>query len=178
MFSGLPTFFECRANGVTPGGYIWEIGNWGDLGFDYRSTFLDTFDAQPIPGGTIDECAGTWGGNCGRPRPEYKHTFTTTWNTPWNWAFNLGWRNVGEVSEFGQDRYTASAQNYIDLSGSYVADWFNTTTTFNFGIVNAGDREPPFNGLINNASFSNGNTFPGTWDTLGRYWFVGLNVAM
>ena len=170
-------FFEVTGIDLNAG-YNWEIGNWGDLNFDYRATFLDKFDQQPIKDGAIEECAGFWGGSCTRPRPEYKHTFNTTWSTPWDLRFTLGWRNVGEVKEFGADRYTASAQNYVDLSGSYVADWFGSTTTLQFGITNLGDREPPFNGFINNASYSNGNTFPGTWDSLGRYWFVGVNVAM
>jgi len=170
-------FFEVKGYDISVT-YPWAVADGHDLDFNYRGSILDSFEQQPIPGGPVDECKGTWGGNCGRPRPEYKHTFYTTWSTPWDLGFTLGWRHVGDVDEFGQDRYTADSQDYFDLSGIYTTELWDTTTTISFGLNNVADEEPPFNGLINNASFSNGNTFPGSYDALGRYWFVGVNIAL
>ena len=55
-----------------------------------------------------------------------------------------------------------------------MTDVLGGESSITVGASNLLDKDPPVNGLINNASFSNGNTFPGTWDTLGRYYFVAL----
>lgn len=158
--------------------YAWEIGAYGSLDFALRGTVLDKFDEQPVPGAPINECAGFWGGDCARPRPEWKHTFNTVWSTPWNAEIAATWRHISEIKEFALDRYTAGARNYFDLSGTYYADWLGGETTLNVGISNVLDKDPPVNGLINNISvYSNGNTVPGTWDALGRYYFVGVTQA-
>ncbi len=157
------------------GTYSTEVGQHG-LNFALRGTLLDTWDDQPVPGGAINDCVGAWGSDCGRPRPEWKHTFTTTWNTPREGLDVVGsWRHVGEVDEFSNNRFTADAQNYFDISASYYLDEFlGGATTVTAGITNILDESPPFSGVFNTAPFSNGNTIPGTWDPLGRYWFLGL----
>lgn len=156
--------------------YGLEAGGLGAFDFSLRGTWLEKFDEQPLPGGVVNECAGTWGGSCGRPRPEWKHMVNTVWTTPWDGlALTAAWRYVGEVEEFEQDRFTAGAQNYIDLAGTYYADWFGEETVITAGVSNVLDNDPPISGLFGNvATFGNGNTIPATWDALGRYWFVGL----
>jgi iron complex outermembrane receptor protein len=158
--------------------YGFEIGSMGSLDLAFRATVLSKFDQEPVPGAAVEECAGKWGGSCERPRPEWKHTFNMTWRTPWDASVALTWRRVGEVDEFQLDRFTASAQDYFDLSGTYNAGWFGEATDITFGISNLTDNDPPVNGYINNISvYSNGNTVPGTWDALGRYWFLGLSQS-
>lgn len=170
-------FFEVAGIDFT-GTFKTEIGDYGSLDFAFRGTMLETWDEQPVPGGDINDCAGFWGGSCGRPRPDWKHTFTTVWNSHWDAQFVLGWRHVGEVKEFALDRFTAKSVDYIDLSANYSAEIFGTVTTFNIGMSNVFDEDPPVYGLFNNVSvYGNGNTIPGTWDAMGRYYFVGLNVA-
>lgn len=158
------------------GSYTIEAGGWGAFDLAFRGTWLEKFDQQPVPGGTIEECAGFWGGSCERPRPEWKHMLNTVWTTPLdNLSVTAAWRYVGEVDEFEQDRYTASGRHYIDLSGTYYADWFGEETVVTAGVSNLFDRDPPVSGLFGNVSvFGNGNTIPATWDALGRYWFVNL----
>lgn len=161
--------------------YAWEIGSLGTLDFGYRGTWLQKFDQQPVPGATVEECAGAWGGSCGRPRPEYKHILNAVWTTPWDTTGVLSHRYVGEVSQFPDDDYTATGQHYVDLSLTYDADWFGdeTMTSINVGVSNLLDNDPPVSGFFNNVSvYGNGNTIPATWDALGRYYFVGLSVAL
>jgi outer membrane receptor protein involved in Fe transport len=168
-------FFEAAGYDVNAT-YSWEIGDWGGLDFNLRGTWLDQFDQQQVPGAPVDECAGFWGDVCGRPRPEWKHTFNTVWTTPWDLQLVGGWRYVGEVDEFEEDRFTAKGENYLDLSGTYVAQWFGEETSITAGVSNLLDNEPPVNGLFGNVSvFGNGNTIPATWDATGRYYFVGLS---
>jgi outer membrane receptor protein involved in Fe transport len=153
-----------------------EAGGLGSFDFSLRGTWVEKFEQQPVPGGAVEDCAGFWGGSCERPRPEWKHMLNTVWTTPWDGlSLTAAWRYVGEVKEFELDRYTADAQHYIDLSGTYYADWFGEETVVTAGISNVLDNDPPVSGLFGNVSvFGNGNTIPATWDALGRYWFVGL----
>lgn len=169
-------FFEVEGWDIN-GTYTSEWGRHG-LDFAYRGSVLTKWDELPQPGAPINDCKGKWGGACGRPRPEYKHTFTTTWHTPWDGArVSATWRYIGEVDEEGQDRFTADSQSYFDLAGAYDFDLFGGNTRITAGINNILDEDPPVSGLFNTADYSNGNTIPGTWDPLGRYWFVGFTYT-
>ena len=45
------------------------------------------------------------------------------------------------------------------------------------GITNVTDEDPPIVGNEHGStSFNSGNTYPGTYDTLGQVFTVGLNV--
>jgi len=170
-------FFDTAGIDVA-GAYPLQIGSAGSINFNYRATFLDKFDRQEFPGGPVLECAGVWGSTCGRPRPEYKHTFVATWDTPWPLTVSTGWRHVGKVDEFlrNANSYDADAQDYFDLAATYDLEWGLGATTFNVGVTNVLDEDPPVNGRFGNvAVYGNGNTVPGTWDALGRYYFVGLS---
>lgn len=169
-------FFEVAGVDVNAA-YAFEFGNHA-LDFMLRGTALTTWDDQPQPGGVINDCKGTWGGDCGRPRPEWKHTVSTRWTTPVDGLDVVGnWRYVGEVSEHRNDRFTADAVNYFDLSAAYSFEMVGGDAQITAGITNILDEDPPYHGLLNTAAYSNGNTIPGTWDSLGQYWFVGFNFS-
>lgn len=163
--------------------YRWDLGGGGhSLDFNIRATFLEKFDQQLSPGGAIDECAGTWGGSCDRPRPDYKHVFSTVWSTPWNLTLVGGWRFVGAVDEFfgaGEtphpDAFNAGDEQYIDLSANWTTEFLGGETELTVGVTNLLDNDPPVNGRFGLVDvYGNGNTIPGTWDALGRYYFIGL----
>jgi len=167
-------FFEVAGWDIT-GTYGLDIGDWGSLDFSLRGTLLDKYDQQPVAGAPVQECAGTIGGDCERPRPEWKHVLNATWMTPWDVQVTGGWRYVGEVDQFEGTDFKVDPENYFDLSANYAVSWFGGETVLNAGISNIFDNAPPVNGFINNiATYSNGNTVPGTWDHLGRYFFLGV----
>ena len=166
--------------------YRWQLGDGGhSLDFNLRSTFLDKFDQQLAPGGAIDECGGKWGGSCDRPRPEYKHIFTTVWDTPWNLTVVGGWRFVGGVDEFfgaaetpHPDAFNAGDEQYIDLSATWRTEFLGGETELTAGVTNLLDNDPPVNGRLALVDvYGNGNTIPGTWEALGRYYFIGLTQS-
>jgi len=159
------------------GNYSYDVGQYGSLDFNFRGTWVEKFDQQLSPGATIDECAGAWGSVCGRPRPSWKHVFNTTWNTPWNVTANLAWRYIEGVDGYnGVEPYNATDRHYFDLSAAYTPTFINIgETTLRFGINNLLDQDPPVSGyFFDVAVYGNGNTIPGTWDSLGRYFFFGL----
>ncbi|MEX0707175.1 MAG: TonB-dependent receptor [Woeseia sp.] len=159
--------------------YGLETNRMGGFDFSLRGTWLEKFDQQQVPGAEIENCAGAWGGSCGRPRPEWKHTFNTVWSTPWDGtSITGGWRYVGAVDAFNDGEPNVDGEHYIDLSASYTASWFGDErpTTIYGGVSNALDNDPPVSGFFGNVSvYGNGNTIPATWDALGRYYFVGFS---
>jgi iron complex outermembrane receptor protein len=67
-----------------------------------------------------------------------------------------------------------SSYSYFDLAG----DWhIREGVDIHGGVNNIVGTEPPVIGLSAlTAVFGNGNTFPGTYDTLGRFFFVGATI--
>ncbi len=68
-------------------------------------------------------------------------------------------------------RKSLEGRHYIDLAGSY-----NITETWNvrLGVNNISDKDPP--STTETAGFSNGNTYPQTYDAQGRYLFLGTTI--
>ena len=72
--------------------------------------------------------------------------------------------NFGKIKSF----------NYFDLSTRVgVSDNLDFTIT----VANLLDKQPPIvGGTIGNTSFNSGNTYPSTYDALGRRFSVGARV--
>jgi len=69
------------------------------------------------------------------------------------------------------------AQDYFDLAATIrVAD----KVTYRLGVNNVLDKTPPILSATASpiGSFGNGNTYPGIYDAIGRYLFVGLTIDM
>jgi iron complex outermembrane receptor protein len=143
------------------------------------------------------DCAGLYGSICSggtvsasAPLPKWRHKARVTLATPWNLGLSLQWRYVGKVKHerTSSDETLASAgnppilsqrvkaQNYLDLSATYdILDRIHLRA----GINNLLDNDPP---LITASAGScpagpcNGNTYPGTWDALGRYVWMGATI--
>ncbi len=65
-----------------------------------------------------------------------------------------------------------ASQSYFDLTGAYD---FNETWTLRAGISNLFDRDPPVVGTFYGGTAENsGNTFPATYPSLGRGFYVGM----
>jgi outer membrane receptor protein involved in Fe transport len=67
------------------------------------------------------------------------------------------------------------AQNYFDLATTFtVGDHYN----FRMGVNNIFDKNPPLfsSSFGSQSAFSNGNTYPGVYDSLGRYIYAGATL--
>jgi outer membrane receptor protein involved in Fe transport len=154
-------------------------GDGSSLAINFRSTFLDTYDIQPVQDlPTVNECAGTFGntsGFCGRPRPEELYNTRVTWSSG-PLTLSMLWRYIGktEVDYLANDPtavpsdfstpYT-DAQNYVDLSAAYQ---FTDAFRLNLGIKNAFDEEPNHLGDEQNEA----NSYPAHFDIIGPRVFV------
>ena len=159
------------------GAYGFDIGQFGGLNLTYNGTYLDKFTVDPInqPFAEFD-CVGKYGNDCGTPTPEYRHRARLGWATPYDGlGLNLTWRHIGAVDldtgATGRVDSTLDAQDYFDVSGTWaVKDW----AAFRFGVNNFLDNDPPLSASV--GTTGNGNTYPQTYDAMGRYVFLGLTL--
>ena len=168
------------------GSYEFDIadGNYGSFRLDYMGTILDSLEKVPLPGEPAFECAGFFSptrAECGVSSPEYRHRMPMTWYTPWSdVSAQLVWRYFGEATQLGTNGDTRISQldsvNYFDLNvRATVLDFVD----LRIGINNLLDEQPPVSTEVGGAggSFGTGNTFPGVYDALGRFMFVGTTIT-
>lgn len=165
--------------------YDFEIDGWGSVTVDYAATYLDTLEKVPLPGEPAFECAGFFSpqrAQCGVSSPTYRHRLPITWQSTWNNDFSaqLAWRHFGGVDQFGTNGDTLisslGSRNYIDLSlRATMLDYVDVR----FGVNNLFDKQPPVSNQVGGAggSFGTGNTFPGVYDALGRFLFLGGTIT-
>ncbi|TMN33636.1 TonB-dependent receptor [Pseudoalteromonas sp. S2755] len=155
----------------------------GLLRFKLIGTWLDKFATQNLPGGDIDDCAGRWDrAVCEYPVPDFKSNFSTTWVTPWDANITATYRYVSEVKEFARNDdgqvidgpVPMTARDYVDIAVTWNA---SDNLQFRGGVNNIFDNTAP---LVPNgpAGPANGNTYPGFYDSLGRYIFAGFTFRL
>jgi len=177
----------------------WGAKGWGSLGINFVGTLLNNLTTQPLAG--FDEkydCAGMYGYVCGSPDPKWRHKVRVTWTSPWDFDLSFQWRHMSSVKldsntnnpllngNCGGSATSPApcpdttdavipAFDYFDLSG----DWnVREGVDLHAGVNNIFDKNPPliFAGIAGPSQLGNGNTFPGTYDSLGRQIFVGVTI--
>ncbi len=138
---------------------------------------------------------GFEGQTCGAGQPKWRHVLNTTWSTPWSGLELVArWRYIGAVQSdtassnpiLNKNLPIPSLSNipgysYVDLSASVsFAKMFRLTV----GANNVLDKDPPLITGSDCAAVSgtpgvacNGNTWPGTYDSLGRYLYARLSAT-
>ncbi len=155
----------------------------GSLSFNLTGTYVieNEFKADEIT--PLQKCAGAYGATCGQPDPEFRFNLRTTWN--WDdlqLSLRIRWLDSLQLDalENGEAAYSASrkiaSQTYFDLSGAYnVSEHVEVSA----GVSNLFDNDPP---VVDSDTVStpttggNANTFPATYDPLGRVMFVAARV--
>lgn len=165
----------------------------GESRFDlnFNGTWTDKNDFTPVVGRPdVDECAGRFGGNCGQPIASFK------WASRFSWVdgpltMSVQWTHLSGVddaddsvdyAEFnGVERI--AAYDLFDLSLSFEA---TENVTFSVGVNNLFNTlpgSPRFNGIeVDNRPNSlllgdnqeQANTYPSTYDVLGRDFFASV----
>jgi iron complex outermembrane recepter protein len=181
--------------------YSMPLFNFGNLSASFIGTKLRKFKVDNNLSAPYD-CAGYYGPICsgavvagGAPMPKWRHKLRTTLEMPFGLGLSAQWRHVGKVkAETLQDNETVGgafnydpglrvhSENYIDLSATYtLMDRINLRA----GVNNVFDNDPPRitsgNGARAGSNLCpagpcNGNTYPGTWDALGRYIWMGATI--
>jgi len=173
-----------------------EVGRFGSLAFNLTGTYLIDLITQPAPGVDLHprdditrdwyDCTGYYSSVCsqggiGPINPQWRHRFRTSWQTPWDVDLSLTWRHYGGVTGLTgpnnamptrQLDRELSAEDYFDLA----ANWAVTDkASVSLGINNLLDDNPSISGAV--GTNGNGNTFPQSYDALGRYVFLRATVG-
>ncbi|MGH8138402.1 MAG: TonB-dependent receptor domain-containing protein [Steroidobacteraceae bacterium] len=180
------------------GDYRLQLPAFGSVAFAVQGTKLIGLNIQPLTGGPSYNCEGLFGVTCGAPNVGWRHVVNTTWSTPWDGLdVTLRWRYIGSADS----QLTSSdpqlngnpfpltshipAYNYLDLSAMFNV---YKGVRLQLGVNNIADKDPPIivSGgggfgsdcptITTNQSSCNGNTFPGTYDSLGRFIFAHASV--
>lgn len=150
--------------------YSIELGNMGMLSFNNNMSIIDQWDQQEVEGAPVVSCEGNWGGTCGYPTLDFRNNLRATWISPFGLTASVMWRHMGEVNDLNENLDLPS-MDYFDITGQYE---FNENATVRLGINNVSDEAPPIAGNAAGPSINgNGNVFPGMYDALGRYMFLG-----
>jgi outer membrane receptor protein involved in Fe transport len=156
--------------------YTLDLNSFGTVGFNFTGTYLEELITDNGTGASgIVECKGFYGADCGIPNPEWRHRVRVSWQTPWDVDVSATWRHFGEVELFGTsavrvDRFF-DQENYFDLAGSWQVKEY---ARLRAGVNNVLDDDPQLSASV--GTTGNGNTYPQTYDALGRYIFAGITL--
>jgi len=164
--------------------------DYGRVNFALTGTLLKSLETEVLPGLGSYDCTGLYGGACGQPSPEWRHNLRATWTVPWADRFyvpstvSVNWRHFGEteLATNTSNQYLSGTKSTRNAKiGSY--DYIDVAVTKDLphnlvlraGINNLFDKAPPaiMGGLL--VENGNGNTFPSTYDPLGRMLFIGVS---
>lgn len=182
-----------------------NVFNVGTLGLSMTGTYLSKYAVnngitQPY------DCAGYYGPTCssggtvssGAPLPKWRHKARATFTLPAGLSLSAQWRYIGPVTAETLQKNNQSLNgafnydpglhiksfSYFDLAfTAKVQDKF----TFRLGVNNIFDKSPPFvtsgNAGRDGSNLCptgpcNGNTYPATYDALGRYLFAGVTLDL
>lgn len=171
------------------------FGNGGsDLNLSFLGTWTERYDFLPFEGSDLIQCAGEFGGDCGEPIASFKWTSRASF-VDGPLTFSTRWRHLSSVSDNDDDTdfldfngvERIPAYDLIDLTLSYD---FAEAVTFTVGVNNLFDTlpaTPSFNGVfVSDPNPNTGtllgdnqeqaNTFPSTFDVLGRDFFASVLV--
>ncbi|MBY0562600.1 MAG: TonB-dependent receptor [Hyphomonadaceae bacterium] len=157
--------------------YSIDVGNLGAVSFNLVGTMLDELITTPGPGIEAYDCVGFFGSVCGTPNPEWRHRFRVGWETPWSGIELAGtWRYYGEVDLFRGNEaridYHFDEEHYLDLAVRWP---ILENTVIRAGMNNVLDNDPPISASV--GTTGNGNTYPQTYDSMGRFVFVGATAS-
>jgi iron complex outermembrane receptor protein len=179
--------------------YRLPLAGLGNLSFHLEGTKLIDITTRPLKGFPVSyNCEGLFGTTCGASQPSWRHVLSTTWSTPWDALdITLRWRYLGSASS---QQSTSNllltgnplpltehipAYNYIDMTARFKV---YKSVMLQLGVNNLADKDPPIiptNGggygndcptITTKGSSCNGNTFPGTYDALGRFIFAHVSA--
>ncbi|HEX7857910.1 MAG TPA: TonB-dependent receptor plug domain-containing protein [Sphingobium sp.] len=184
------------------GSYDMPTDRWGRFSLSFNGTLLLTEKTEVLAhnaDGSLSSlgyysCVGVYGDNCGVPSPRWRHRARVSWRSDVGVGLSVSWRHFSGTEWEARDPnplQPASVTNDVNVAGPFDRikpyDYIDLVLTFNvgnqaqfrLGANNLLDRDPP---VINGADFSssvqNGNSFPGTYDVLGRYVFAGFSFKI
>ena len=187
------TGFDLQAN------YKMSIEDYGDLSFNYNSTYLLGLEFVDLPGAAKYNCVGFYAEACGNPNAKYRHNAVISWETPMDIRASLVWRYISDVEQVGavsngfvSEGAIGAIQTTTDLGNRSIDEeieavhYFDLTVfydmtdsiTFRAGVNNILDEDPPVVTTFGVSGVNvEANTVAGVYDAAGRFIFVGATMS-
>lgn len=158
--------------------YSFETEKYGTFGLYSLLTFTDESLFVPLPGEDAIESVGYYGATVNEPTPEWR------FNTRLDWAYGdygarLRWTRISSVEDdlFADggtpDLYVTGVDAYNELDLTLFWD-LSENVALTFGVKNLLDEGYV---LIGDDSAEQSNTYPATYDTLGRTMFGRITAT-
>jgi outer membrane receptor protein involved in Fe transport len=148
----------------------------GRATIDYAGDIVTSQSQKNGEAAQTVECAGRFGATCGletrRALPKYRHRATVGWRGDDGFTLRGTWRMLGKVKDDSPTVFAVEEigdQHYFDLAAS-----IDVTRAFTLvlGVENLFDRKPPLAGT----NAADANTFPASYDVIGRRFGVSVTV--
>ena len=168
-----------------------DIG-FAKLGLNFTGNWTEKSEFKASPSSVNLDCVGLYGVNCASIQPEFQ------WSTRATLGFDdidisLLWRHIDGVRYEDGDAFTgtlaASTGPLAGRTGNFnfipSYDYFDLTARFNatenlqflVTVQNLFDKDPPLVGSsVGSTAFNSGNTYPSTYDALGRRYAVSAKL--
>ncbi|WP_105213727.1 MULTISPECIES: TonB-dependent receptor domain-containing protein [unclassified Pseudoalteromonas] len=169
-----------RAEGIELGfNFAWPMDNWGELQFSGTVNKYLTQESQSAETARVIDCKGYYSTNCD-PLSELRAVQRTTWAMD-DFTVSLQWRYMDGIDvepyrtvvpNYDPRFRSIGSYSYFDLYANYhITD----NITASLGVDNLFEKEPPVvGGEAGGTSFNSGNTFPSSYDVLGRKFKLGV----
>ncbi len=150
------------------------FANAGKWVFAYQGSIVTQYSIQRNAVLTPVDCKGSYGSRCSSDlvtlvAPDYRHRASVTWDTE-PLTVQFGWKRIGSVKDAtAGSTGVIPTYDYFDLNLAIRPPIDGVT--FAFGIDNLFDKKPPL--PLNSGAF---NTYPDTYDVLGRTFGLTLTV--
>ena len=204
LFLATSNLGRLKTNGIdVTMNYNADLG-FAKLALSFAGNWTHENRFQAVTGvGEFRQCVGYISPNCGSLQPEFSWTQRTTLTFD-NVDLSLLWRHISSfrVEPLVADQYFGPGPipgNQSPLPGAPAIgafgnydptfipsyDYFDLATRIGVGdnltltvtVANLFDKKPPLTGQdIGTTSFNSGNTFPSTYDALGRSYRVGARL--
>jgi iron complex outermembrane receptor protein len=168
-----------------------SLKNAGRILFNFAGSAAVDNIIQVVPGLNPFDCTGYFGPTCTgegptSPIPKWRHKLRTTWEMRKDFEVSLNWRHIGQLSseQLSSNPHLATGTAYAVDSHVPSYDYLDIDSSISLGshievrvgVNNLTDRRPPIIGFNANPLLVNGNMLAATYDTFGRYLFVGLTA--
>lgn len=156
---------------------------YGTFDISLGANQVNSYKFKATPTSVERDCLGYYSVACNNivSAPVYKRKFNQ--RTNWNlgaWSVGYNWRYTSSVIEepggtvFLPAFASIPAYHYVDLN----ANWnINKNVRVSLSVTNAANKKPPIvGGSIGGTGPNSGNTFPQSYDAVGRYVTLGASV--
>jgi len=159
---------------------------WGRLDLNFSGTYIDLYEFRLTPRSILRDCRGYYSIACNAIQANGGPIFRTKFNQSGTW-------NIGDWMAHYQWRFLSSTQLEPGTSGTWYAPYTHIPATnyldlaldwnvmrnvkLSLSATNVFNKAPPSVGnTIGGTAANSGNTFPASYDPLGRFITLGLDL--